>query len=108
LASAPASCVATRGLGPAQRASFLYFASPRFADEADAAYCGWLLIQDDGELDSALLAPRPGLAPAWQGQRRPNRAERFLLFRVDASPTAAPSPAPSSGHRSPAIDRRLP
>ena len=101
LSSAPAHCVATRGLGPAQRASFMYFASPRFVVEADdAAGCGWLLIQDNGEFDPVLLAPRPGLAPVWQGQRRPNRAERFLLFRL--------SPLPVTPFSSPAAPRRLP
>jgi 4-amino-4-deoxy-L-arabinose transferase-like glycosyltransferase len=98
LASAPQDCVSTRGLGPAQRASFMYFASPRFEPPADSlrrttqdsdARCGWLLVQDTGERKAALLAPRPGLEPVWQGQRRPNRAERFVLFRLEGAPSGA-------------------
>ncbi|MFA7665221.1 MAG: hypothetical protein WCY32_03785 [Burkholderiaceae bacterium] len=82
LAAEPADCVATQGLGPAQRASFQYFASPRFAAPGQSPGCAWLLIQDNSEYPAKFMAPDPDTAePSWQGQRRPNRSERFLLFR---------------------------
>ena len=51
---------ALRGLGPAQRASFMYFARPVFERDAHAyGACRWLLIQDDGP-----IAQTPGDAGA--------------------------------------------
>lgn len=80
LASAPEDCVSTRGLGPAQRASFLYFARPRF--DNDGA-CRWLLIQDDGPIAQTPAERLRDAEPVWQGQRRSERGERFRLYRLD-------------------------
>ena len=80
LASAPEDCVSTRSLGPAQRASFLYFARPRF--DNDGA-CRWLLIQDDGPIAQTPAERLRDAEPVWQGQRRSERGERFRLYRLD-------------------------
>ncbi len=92
LAAAPDDCVRARGLGTAQRASFLYFARPRFAAAGDppadramtTQHCGWLLIQDSRGQAEAM--PYPGATLAWRGQRRGDPAESFRLYRF-ASPT---------------------
>jgi 4-amino-4-deoxy-L-arabinose transferase-like glycosyltransferase len=81
LAAAPGDCVSTRGLGSAQRASFLYFARPRFDD---GTACRWLLIQDDGPIAQTPAGRLENAEPVWQGQRRAERGERFRLYRLDA------------------------
>jgi len=94
LAAAPHDCVATRNLGSAQRASFLYFAGPRFgptvgampdegaAAAGDRASCGWLLVQDTGPIAQTRTSPLAGAELAWEGQRRAERGERFRLYRL--------------------------
>jgi hypothetical protein len=101
LAAAPDDCVATRGLGPAQRASFMYFARPQFqreADGGDAGACGWLLIQDDGPITRTKPDVTRGATLVWQGQRRPNVGERFRLYRIeDDMPAAGPGARQGTG-----------
>lgn len=101
LAVAPDDCVATRGLGPAQRASFMYFARPQFqhqADGGDAGTCGWLLIQDDGPITRTKPDATRGATLVWQGQRRPNVGERFRLYRIeDDLPAANPGARQGTG-----------
>jgi len=84
LASAPDECVRTRDLGPAQRASFLYFARPRFSaqDGHDGEACGWLLVQDDGPISQTVSPAVPGAEFVWEGRRRADRSERFRLYRL--------------------------
>jgi 4-amino-4-deoxy-L-arabinose transferase-like glycosyltransferase len=96
LAAAPGDCVRTRGLGVAERASFLYFARPRFAeaghraadDRAPAGHCGWLLIQDNR--GSTHVLPGQDAALVWRGQRRGDPSESFRLYRI-----ATPGPRPA-------------
>ena len=105
LSAAPGECVNARDLGPAQRASFLYFARPRFAagfdgsdrlpagngrdagfsdrDNRTGEKCGWLLVQDDGPIARTVPSAQPGARLVWQGQRRADRNERFRLYRID-------------------------
>ena len=88
LVLAPGECVRTRDLGPAQRASFLYFASPHFAAESerDVRACGWLLVQDDGPISQTVSPAEPGAELVWEGRRRADRSERFRLYRLHDSP----------------------
>ena len=83
LAAGPADCVATRELGLAPRASFLYFARPRFAEPGQGEQCSWLLIQDDGPIARTVPDPESNAQLAWQGQRRADRGERFRLYRIE-------------------------
>jgi 4-amino-4-deoxy-L-arabinose transferase-like glycosyltransferase len=80
--SAPAgSCIERRDLGLAQRAALYYHtgvitvpdASPRAAD------CAALLVQYGRLTDGA--PPLPGYTVAWQGGRRGEDNERFVLYR---------------------------
>ena len=75
-------CVATRSLGPAQRASLHYFGRLRFGETADTgARCDWLLVQDDGPLARTSPSVEPGWALTWQGSRPRDRDERLRLYR---------------------------
>lgn len=79
------SCVATDGLGLAQRASFAWFADVRFShvgysgDNTDD--CDYLLRQDltRNPRDEALPQGRWKLL--WEGRRAADRDERFRLYR---------------------------
>ena len=80
-AAPPGSCIERRDVGIAQRAAFYYFsgivtvpdASPRAAD------CAALLVQYGRLADGP--PPLPGHAVAWQGGRRGDDNERFVLYR---------------------------
>jgi len=85
-ASAPGgSCVATDGLGLAQRASFAWFGRIHFSrvdyGGANIDECDYLLRQD------LTRSPRDETLPAgrwkllWEGRRVADRDERFRLFR---------------------------
>lgn len=82
LAAAPEDCVVTRELGLAPRASFLYFAAPRFATPGEPAACGWLLVQDQGPVARTAAGPEGNAELVWEGQRRTDRGERFRLYRL--------------------------
>lgn len=69
------ACLASRELGPAQRASFNYFADLRFGA---LAHCRWIVIQ--GTREEAPAAPH-GWRLIWQGNRAGDRDERFRLYR---------------------------
>ncbi len=75
-------CVQTN-VGPAQRASFAYFGSVRFADERGQT-CDYLLLQDDisNQDASLMLRQYPGSwRMVWEGRRPSDRDERFRLYR---------------------------
>ena len=80
-AVAPGACIERRDVGLAQRAAFYYFsgivtvpdASPRSAD------CDALLVQYGRLADGPPALP--GYAIAWQGGRRGDDGERFVLYR---------------------------
>lgn len=78
-------CVAARGVGPAQRASFAYLGEVRF-ERTGNAHCEFLLVQDSG-----LRKQRTRLTPVesdytlvWQGRRASDRHESFRLFKRPA------------------------
>jgi len=73
------SCVETRGLGRAERASIYYFAEPRFDPPGEE--CRWLLVQDDGPVAFAEPGPVEGAELVWMGKRRDRIDERFRLYR---------------------------
>jgi len=72
-------CVATRGLGRAQRATLYYFGSLRFG--APAQRCGWLLVQDEGPIARTPASAEPGWVLQWEGGRPRDRDERLRLYR---------------------------
>lgn len=74
-------CVATRALGPAQRASLYYFGNLRFG--AGDNSCDWLLIQDDGPAARTDPSPEPGWTLRWSGSRPRDSDERLRLYARD-------------------------
>lgn len=72
-------CVATRGLGSAQRATLHYFGRIRFGRAGEA--CGWLIVQDTGPLARTAPGPLPGWTLHWEGSRLRDRDERLRLYR---------------------------
>ena len=77
-------CVASRNLGEPQRALFQYFAGlVTLREETNPrARCAALLVQY-GRTDGDPSAPR-GWTIAWQGQRRGDDTERFVLYTRNA------------------------
>jgi len=74
-------CVASRNLGDAQRALLAYFADLRTEREESGrgANCPLLLVQF-GRAD--VEAPSSdGMRPIWEGQRRGDATEKFVLYR---------------------------
>lgn len=69
------TCIATRELGPPQRASLGYFGDLKFGSERR---CRWLVVQ--GSRDVAPPVP-PGWDQVWEGNRPGDRDERFRLYR---------------------------
>lgn len=69
-------CIARQGLGPAQRASFDYFAAIRTVPLSTGQECPWLLVQG-----SVRDAPWVGWEMAWEGHRPGDKTERFRLYR---------------------------
>lgn len=77
-------CVQTEHVERAARASFYYFARLPFA--APGARCRWLLVQRDEPVAPAIPESHPQWELRWDGRRRPNRDERFALYRrIDES-----------------------
>ncbi|HEY0878296.1 MAG TPA: glycosyltransferase family 39 protein, partial [Zeimonas sp.] len=72
-------CVVTDNVERAARASFYYFARLPFAEAGSR--CRWLLVQDDGPVARTNPDPRAGWELLWEGRRRSNRDERFVLYR---------------------------
>jgi len=77
-------CIARRDVGLAQRALFYYFAGVVTVPEGSsgAAECRMLLVQY-GRLPDGTPAV-DGHAVAWEGARRGDRAERYVLYRKTA------------------------
>lgn len=77
--AASTSCVETRGLGPAERASIAYFAEPRFDPPGEV--CEWLLVEDEGPVAFTEPSQMAGASLVWSGKRRERIDERFSLYR---------------------------
>ncbi len=78
------ACVASRNLGEAQRSLLSYFAglATHRVETGSGADCPFLLVQL-GRRD--FDAPLPdGFTPVWQGARRGDNTEKFVLLRRDA------------------------
>lgn len=81
----PGVCVASRNLGEPQRAILAYLAGleTKRTELGKGAECPMLLVQlNRGELDSP---PPPGWTPVWEGARRGDDTEKFVLYRRSAS-----------------------
>jgi hypothetical protein len=80
----PQSCVASRNLGEPQRALFHYFANLVTVREekSESHGCAFMLVQY-GRQEGDPVAPA-GWEMAWEGHRRGDDTERFLLFRKAA------------------------
>ncbi len=76
-------CVAGRGLGESQRASFHYFAGlvTRPEGSKGAEQCRALLAQGTARADR--LPPGAGWRKIWEGHRPGDRVERFRLYVKD-------------------------
>ncbi len=74
-------CVASRNLGEAQRALFHYFAQLTTVREERSPIdrCDALLVQY-GRHDAADTPPAPW-EPVWEGRRRGDDTERYVLYR---------------------------
>ena len=77
------SCVETRSVGLAERASLAYFAGLQYSDGTKP--CRYLLIQDYG--NSADYAPpdEAGWHLIWNGRRRPRADDRLRLYGLDVA-----------------------
>ena len=77
----PGTCVERRGVGEPQRAALYYHTGVLTVPDASprAAECGALLVQYGRLADGA--PPLPGYTVAWQGGRRGDDGERFVVYR---------------------------
>jgi 4-amino-4-deoxy-L-arabinose transferase-like glycosyltransferase len=75
------ACITRRNVGEAQRAAFYYFAGVVTVPETapEAADCPAMLVQY-GRLSEG-IPPLPGYRVQWQGSRRGDETERFVLYR---------------------------
>jgi 4-amino-4-deoxy-L-arabinose transferase-like glycosyltransferase len=75
------ACIARRNVGEAQRSLFYYFAGVVTVPEsaAKAADCPALLVQYGRLADGT--PQLPGYAIQWEGSRRGDASERFVLYR---------------------------
>jgi 4-amino-4-deoxy-L-arabinose transferase-like glycosyltransferase len=90
--SAPGSpCVATDGVGLAQRASFAWFGGLRFShvdySGRNVDECDYLLRQDLTRNQRADSLPSGKWKLLWEGRRAADRDELFRLFRKSGSAT---------------------
>jgi 4-amino-4-deoxy-L-arabinose transferase-like glycosyltransferase len=87
------TCVASRNLGEPQRALLEYFAGiVTVREESQAAHgCGALLLQVGRE--ESEIPPDSAWEKLWEGRRRGDDTERFILFRRTG--TAPPRPGTS-------------
>jgi 4-amino-4-deoxy-L-arabinose transferase-like glycosyltransferase len=85
----PGSCIAGRNVGEPQRALLEYFAGIVTVrdDLPDANRCAVLLVQVAGG-DSA-DPPDSAWEKVWEGRRRGDDTERFILFRRPPAPPAS-------------------
>ena len=79
------ACIATDGLGLAQRASFAWFAGVRFAhvdySGRNVDDCDYLLRQDLARDKRTDELPKGRWKLLWEGRRPTDRDERFRLYR---------------------------
>ena len=79
------ACVATDGVGLAQRASFAWIGNVHFAQVDDAGKnaddCDYLLVQDQNHGAHDALPQGGKWRLVWEGRRVADRDERFRLFR---------------------------
>ncbi len=116
--AASTNCIATDGVGLAQRASFAWFGGLRFShvgdDGRNVDECDYLLRQDLTRTPRSDGLPAGKWRQLWEGRRPADRDERFRLFRktgtattkgdVDAidrndsrdAPFNTPAPAPTA------------
>jgi 4-amino-4-deoxy-L-arabinose transferase-like glycosyltransferase len=75
------ACIARRNVGEAQRATFYYFAGVVTVPDTvpQAADCPALLVQYGRLRDGT--PPLPGYRVQWEGTRRGDDTERFVLYR---------------------------
>ena len=80
----PGICVASLNLGEPQRALFHYFANliTVRVETTPLHNCTALLVQYSRNDDDPVVPP--GWTPAWEGRRRGDDTERFVLFRKAA------------------------
>jgi len=73
-------CIASRGLGEAQRAAFDYHANIVTArlETRDKRDCRILLVQDNARLPE--LSPGASWKKLWEGNRAGDRSEKFRLY----------------------------
>jgi 4-amino-4-deoxy-L-arabinose transferase-like glycosyltransferase len=79
-------CVATNGVGPAQRASFAYLGKVRFAHD-DKTNCDYLLVQDNDarrRSPASMKKTEQTMTLLWQGRRTSDRKESFRLFQLSS------------------------
>jgi 4-amino-4-deoxy-L-arabinose transferase-like glycosyltransferase len=80
------ACVASVGLGESQRAMFDYYAgliTRRLESGADSRGCAWLLVQGTPHRPPAAAGRR--WHEVWEGARPGDEAERFHLYRAEAT-----------------------
>ncbi|HVF64660.1 MAG TPA: hypothetical protein VNE58_11765 [Casimicrobiaceae bacterium] len=101
---APGHCIARRDIGEAQRALFYYFAGVVTVPDGapQAKDCPLLLVQY-GRLPDGTPA-LPGYRIEWEGTRRGDVTERFVLYRRDERPPRALRSLPPEGALSLAWD----
>jgi 4-amino-4-deoxy-L-arabinose transferase-like glycosyltransferase len=75
------TCVAGRNLGEAQRALLAYFANLRTEREEAGRGAGCALVLAQLGRNDFDAPPPAGLTPVWEGQRRGDPTEKFVLYR---------------------------
>lgn len=77
-------CIAEKGLGSTQRASFAYFAGLQLIPEhkPEAQACRWRLVQ--GTIDTE-PPTQEGWKKVWSGHRQKPRKEMFFLYQQQGS-----------------------
>ena len=78
LKSNPGTCVASRGLGDAQRAAFHYHIGLISKRGPGGKECDWLLVQGEPKRAPKVEA---GWAKVWDGARPSDREDRYYLFK---------------------------
>ncbi len=85
------SCIATDGLGLAQRASFAWFAGVRFSQVDYAGNnideCNYLLRQDLSRKPREEALPQGRWKLLWEGRRAADTDERFRLYQKSGNGT---------------------
>lgn len=80
---AQAGCIAGRGLGESQRASFHYFAGVKTQRHGTKAAAPCRLLLTQGTTRAENLPRGAGWRKIWEGHRRGDRVERFRLYQQE-------------------------